>query len=133
MWSDICCDSSGRAITIAERKRILLDNIHGVDLDAAAVEVTKLNLLLKCLEGETRETLGFTQRLFRERALPDLGHNILCGNSLICTDIMPTEPWKQMSDDEKSRINPFDYERAFAQVFKQGGFDAVIGNPPYIR
>jgi hypothetical protein len=120
-------------LTIAERKRILLDNIHGVDLDASAVEVTKLNLLLKCLEGETSQTLGFQQRLFRERALPDLGHNILCGNSLIGTDIMATDAWKAMSDDEKRRINPFDYERAFPKEFKQGGFDAVIGNPPYVR
>ena len=120
-------------LTIAERKRILLSNIHGVDLDPAAVEVTKLNLLLKCLEGETSQTLGFQQRLFRDRALPDLGHNILCGNSLIATDIMATDAWKEMSDEEKQRINPFDYERAFPQVFKQGGFDAVIGNPPYVR
>ena len=120
-------------LTIAERKRILLCNIHGVDLDPAAVEVTKLNLLLKCLEGETSQTLGFQQRLFRDRALPDLGHNILCGNSLIATDIMGTDAWKKMSDEEKQRVNPFDYDRAFPQVFKQGGFDAVIGNPPYIR
>ena len=60
------------SLTITERKRILLDHIHGVDLDGQAVEVTKLNLLLKCLEGETSQTLGFEQRLFRERALPDL-------------------------------------------------------------
>ncbi|MBK8266784.1 MAG: N-6 DNA methylase [Planctomycetes bacterium] len=54
--------SGGWALTIAERKRILLDHIHGVDLDNQAVEVTKLNLLLKCLEGETSQTLGFEQR-----------------------------------------------------------------------
>ena len=122
------------ALTITERKRILLDHIHGVDLDSQAVEVTKLNLLLKCLEGETAETLGFQQRLFRERALPDLGRNILCGNSLIGTDIIGTEAWQKMTDDERARINPFDYERAFPQAFKSKtpGFDAVIGNPPYV-
>lgn len=122
-------------LTISERKRILLAHIHGVDIDAQAVEVTKLNLLLKCLEGETSQTLGFEQRLFRERALPDLGKNILCGNSLIGTDIIGTEAWNQMSEEERRRINPFDYERAFPAVFKGkgGGFDAVIGNPPYRR
>jgi len=120
-------------LTIAERKRIRLDNIHGVDLDASAVEVTKLNLLLKCLEGETSQTLGFQQRMWHERALPDLGHNILCGNSLIGTDIMATDGWKEMSDEEKRRINPFDYKLAFPKAFKQGGFDAVIGNPPYLN
>lgn len=126
--------TGGWALTIAERKRILLDHIHGVDLDGQAVEVTKLNLLLKCLEGETSATLGFQQRLIHDRALPDLGRNIQCGNSLIGTDIMWTEPWKEMSEEDKRRINPFDYERAFPQVFKgkDGGFDAVIGNPPYV-
>lgn len=106
------------ALTIAERKRILLDHIHGVDLDGQAVEVTKLNLLLKCLEGETSQTLGFEGRLFRERALPDLGKNILCGNSLIGTDIIGTDAWQKMSEDDRARVNPFDYERAFPQVFK---------------
>ena len=116
----------GWSLTIAERKRILLDHIHGVDLDGQAVEVTKLNLLLKCLEGETRESLGFEQRLFRERALPDLGKNILCGNSLIGTDIIGTKAWEGMSEEERRRVNPFDYERAFAKVFKQQDRKSVV-------
>jgi len=62
-----------------------------------------------------------------------LGKNILCGNSLIGTDIIGTEAWNAMTEEERRRINPFDYERAFPGVFRQGGFDAVIGNPPYIR
>jgi len=125
----------GWALTIAERKRILLDHIHGVDIDSQAVEVTKLNLLLKCLEGETSATLGFQHRLIQDRALPDLGKNILCGNSLIGTDIIGTDAWKEMDEEERLRINPFDYKRAFSQVFKgkDGGFDAVIGNPPYLN
>lgn len=124
----------GWALTIAERKRILLTHLHGVDLDAQAVEVTKLNLLLKCLEGETSQTLGFDGRLFRERALPDLGKNILCGNSLIGTDIIGTPAWKRMTQEERDRMKPFDYEHAFQQVFGNGkseGFNAIIGNPPY--
>lgn len=127
--------AGGWALTIAERKRILLDHIHGVDVDGQAVEVTKLNLLLKCLEGETSHTLGFDQRLFKDRALPDLGHNILCGNSLIGTDIMSTDVWKQTSEIERARLNPFDYKLAFPKLFKGsgGGFDVVIGNPPYVR
>jgi len=129
---------AGYTLTIAERKRILLTHIHGVDLDHQAVEVSKLNLLLKCLEGETRETLGFShifsKTKSRERALPDLGHNILCGNSLIGTDIIGTDAWDEMSEDERECVNPFDYENAFVDVFKgkNGGFDTVIGNPPYI-
>ena len=73
-------------LTIAERKRILLDNIYGVDIDAQAVETTKLSLLLKVLEGETQQSLQTVFRTFQERALPDLGKNIECGNSLIGPD-----------------------------------------------
>src|SRR6185437_11633082 len=86
------------ALTIAERKRILLDNIHGVDIDYQAVEVTKLSLLLKVLEGETMESVGGLWTLFRERALPDLGRNIQCGNSLIGTDIRNTPEWRELDD-----------------------------------
>ena len=68
------------------KKRILLNNIFGVDIDPQAVEVTKLSLLLKVLEGETQQTLATQLRLFHERALPDLADNIKCGNSLIGPD-----------------------------------------------
>ena len=73
-------------LTIAEKKRILLNNIFGVDIDSQAVEVTKLSLLLKVLEGENSQTLENQYRLFHERALPDLASNIKCGNSLIAPD-----------------------------------------------
>jgi type II restriction/modification system DNA methylase subunit YeeA len=63
-------------LTTTERKRILLQNIFGVDIDAQAVEVTKLSLLLKVLEGESEQTLATQLRFYHERALPDLGRNI---------------------------------------------------------
>lgn len=119
-------------LTTAERKRILLNNIYGVDIDTQAVEVTKLSLLLKVLEGENEETINSSLRLFHERALPDLGNNIKCGNSLIGTDFYNNQ--LDFSDDEERyRINAFDWEKEFPEVFKAGGFDAVIGNPPYIQ
>jgi predicted type IV restriction endonuclease len=120
-------------LTTAERKRILLNNIYGVDIDSQAVEVTKLSLLLKVLEGETGETLNQQMRLFHERALPDLGSNIKCGNSLIGPDFYDNMQMNLMADEEKYRVNVFDWQREFAEVFKSGGFDAVIGNPPYVR
>lgn len=70
-------------LTTQEKKRILLNNIYGVDIDSQAVEVTKLSLLLKVLEGESNQSLTSQLSLFQERALPDLDHNIKCGNSLI--------------------------------------------------
>ena len=120
-------------LTTAERKNILLNNIYGVDIDSQAVEVTKLSLLLKVLEGETGETLNQQMRLFHERALPDLGSNIKCGNSLIGPDFYESRQMGLMDSEEMYRVNVFDWEREFAEVFKAGGFDAVIGNPPYVR
>ena len=116
-------------LTTAEKKRILLNNIFGVDIDQQAVEVTKLSLLLKVLEEENEENIEKQIKLFAERALPSLHENIKCGNSLIGTDILTPE----MPADEIKRINPFDWDREFADVMKAGGFDAVIGNPPYVR
>ncbi|MGD0536282.1 MAG: N-6 DNA methylase [Verrucomicrobiota bacterium] len=123
----------GWKLTIAERKRILLNNIFGVDIDTQAVEVTKLSLLLKVLEGETGQSLQTLFRFSQERALPDLGDNIKCGNSLIGPDFYQQAELPLLTDDEKYRINVFDWHAEFPQIFKVGGFDAVIGNPPYIR
>ena len=116
-------------LTTAEKKRILLNNIFGVDIDQQAVEVTKLSLLLKVLEEENQETVSKQLTITTERALPSLDKNIKCGNSLIGWDIYTPE----MSDDEVKRIKPFDWSKEFAPVMAAGGFDAVIGNPPYVR
>ncbi|REK21897.1 MAG: restriction endonuclease subunit M, partial [Planctomycetota bacterium] len=120
-------------LTTAERKRILLDHIYGVDIDPQAVEVTKLSLLLKVLEGENQESLEKQTRLFRERALPDLSDNIKCGNSLIGPDFYQGQQLDMFDEEERARINVFDWETEFVQIMSSGGFDAVIGNPPYIR
>ncbi len=118
-------------LTTAEKKKILLNNIYGVDIDAQAVEVTKLNLLLKALEGESEETLESQLKMFRERALPDLRGNIKCGNSLIGPDFYDDTQLDLLDDEERYRINAFDWEREFEEIMKDGGFDAVIGNPPW--
>jgi hypothetical protein len=118
-------------LTTAERKRILLNNIYGVDIDPQAVEVTKLSLLLKVLEGESDETLAKQLQLFHERALPDLSENVKCGNSLIESDFYDNQQMTLLEDNERYRINSFNWNIEFAEVLKSGGFDAVIGNPPY--
>ena len=172
----------GWKLAIAERKRILLDNIYGVDIDAQAVETTKLSLLLKVLEGETQQSLQTVFKTFQERALPDLGKNIKCGNSLIGPDFYEQQQLALLDEEERYRINVFDWPAEFPQVFHantsgselhdspapadypwageplhgsysykkkkiektaprpwpiesewEGGFDAVIGNPPYVR
>jgi type I restriction-modification system DNA methylase subunit len=121
-------------LTISEKKKILLNNIFGVDIDSQAVEVTKLSLLLKTLEGETSETVGQTYKMFHERALPDLADNIKCGNSLIGPDFFDNKDPTSIDPDEYKRINPFDWQKEFPQIFsrKNTGFDIVIGNPPWV-
>ncbi len=120
-------------LTTAERKLILLSHIYGVDIDPQAVEVTKRSLLLKVLEGENQETLNRQLKIFRERALPDLASNIKCGNSLIGPDFYDGQQMSLFDEDEMLRINAFDWQVEFAEIMKSGGFDAVIGNPPYVR
>jgi hypothetical protein len=114
-------------LTTNEKKKILLNNIYGVDIDTNAVEVTKLSLLLKCMEGETQASIANQKTMFNERVLPTLENNIKSGNSLIDTDYYDN----QLDFGEERKIKPFSWQKAFPNVFKNGGFDVVIGNPPY--
>ncbi len=114
-------------LTTSEKKRILLNNIFGVDIDVNAVEVTKLSLLLKCMEGETEASIQNQLKLWNERILPTLDDNIKDGNSLIDLDFYSSE----IEFGIEKKIKPFNWHRAFPNVFINGGFDVVIGNPPY--
>ncbi len=96
--------------SLESRRQIISNNIYGVDLNEESVEITKLSLFLK-LATNTGITKGFQ--------LPNLDKNIKCGNSII-------NDFKTVG--EKS----FDWEKEFCEVFKIGGFDIIIGNPPYI-
>ena len=125
--------STNWRLTSSERKRILLTHIYGVDIDQQAVETTKLSLLLKVLEGESGETITRQLELLKERALPDLERNILCGNSLIDGEFYNKIQMNLLDEDTAYRVNVFDWEASFPQIMKRGGFDIIIGNPPYIR
>ena len=95
--------------SLESRRQIISDNIYGVDLNEESVEITKLSLFLK-LASNTGITKGFQ--------LPNLDKNIKCGNSLI--------------DDEKIVANKaFNWKEEFKDIFDNGGFDIVVGNPPY--
>ena len=114
-------------LTMAVKKQILLNNIYGVDIDLNAVEVTKLSLLLKCLEGETTASIQEQFSLWGGSILPTLDANIKSGNSLIGPDFLD-----DFKDEEQlNSIKPFNWQKSFSKVFKKGGFDVVIGNPPY--
>jgi type I restriction-modification system DNA methylase subunit len=114
-------------LTTAEKKKILLNNIFGVDLDSNAVEVTKLSLLIKCLEGETEASIQQQLNIWNERVLPTLDNNIKDGNSLIDIDFYSD----QLDYGFEKKIKPFNWNKSFSEIFQNGGFNIVIGNPPY--
>ena len=87
-------------------KSILENNIYGVDINEESVEIAKLSMWLRTAQ--------------KGRQLSDLSNNIKCGNSLI-------------DDPEIAGEKAFNWENEFPQVFTKGGFDLVIGNPPYVR
>jgi type I restriction-modification system DNA methylase subunit len=116
-------------LTIQERKRILTTHIFGVDIDSQAVEVTNLSLMLKAIEGiQSGEIQGL---LFSERVLPDMSHNIKCGNSIIGMDFYE-QGTLGLTDDEQYKINAFDWAHEFPDSMDNGGFDVILGNPPYV-
>jgi adenine-specific DNA-methyltransferase len=117
-------------LTIAEKQHILQNNIFGVDIDPQAVEVTKLSLYLKLLENEGKEAEGQLFSFSDMALLPSLEENIKCGNSLVGTDFY-NQKTLGLTEDEQIKVNCFDWEKEFPSIFRNGGFDIVIGNPPY--
>ncbi len=116
-------------LTTSLKRQIVRNNLCGVDIDPQAVEVTQLSLYLKILEGETRNSLAAQRNLFpSESLLPDLTGNIRLGNSVVESDYFDLFG----NGEDRLRIRPFDWPLGFPQVLP-GGFDAVIGNPPYVR
>ncbi len=120
-------------LSTAEKSKILVNNIFGVDIDQQAVEVTRLSLLLKVLEDENLE---YKEELFKaehHHLLPDLSENIKCGNSLIGNDFYKDRDLTLFGNEEIRKINTFDWEKEFSSIIQQGGFNCVIGNPPYVK
>lgn len=114
-------------LTLKKKKEILLNNVYGVDIDFQATEVTQLSLYLKLLEDVTMHD-AHQFGLFKETILPDLRKNIINGNSLIGRDIIEGQLFAEV---DENKLKPMNFEDAFPEVMKRGGFDAVVGNPPY--
>jgi adenine-specific DNA-methyltransferase len=115
-------------LSLLQKRQVLINNIYGVDIDPQAVEVAQLSLYLKLLEDETIASAKSQQRALHAALLPSLSKNIVCGNSLIGWDILEG---KLFDSGEERKLNPMNFEDAFPEVMKRGGFDAIVGNPPY--
>lgn len=118
-------------LTLQYKRQILLNCIYGVDIDPQAVEVAQLSLYLKLLEEETTASAHQQQQLeIGVTLLPSLSRNIVMGNSLVTLE---DEGGDLFSMEKLHETKSLDFKAAFSQVFRTGGFDLVIGNPPYIK
>ena len=125
-WRD--ADEEKYRLTARFKGQILVNNIFGVDIDDQACEVTRMSLYLKLLEDVD------AQFLMKTALLPPLDANVKCGNSLIGSDYFDVgQTFLSVDEDERRCVNPFDWEVEFEEIMKAGGFDAVIGNPPYLN
>lgn len=99
---------------------VLRENLYGVDINPASVEITQLALWLHTARGD--------------RPLSSLDHHIRPGNSLVGEEFWLGQIDLDLYDAEaKDRVNTFDWDAAFPEVHERGGFDVVIGNPPYVK
>jgi hypothetical protein len=120
-------------LTLEAKRGIILQNIWGVDINRYAVEVARFSLLLKILEGEEAATVDQFIASSREQALPNLSSNIKSGNSLVDSGYFDFDETINTDEILLYKINPFDWSDEFEFLQKTGGFDAIIGNPPYVR
>jgi type I restriction-modification system DNA methylase subunit len=120
-------------LTLQERQRILCEHIFGVDIDPQAVEIARFSLLLKVLEDVPASAIAAHWQAQHTRALPNLRDNIQCGNSLVDSAYFEYDEDALTDIEHFASLNPLDWSATFPKVFAAGGFDALIGNPPYIR
>lgn len=120
-------ERAGRPVGLAERAGLVKDHLFGVDIDGAAVEVAKLSLLLAVLGDEVIDTSR------ARNLLPDLSGNLLVGNSLVEPVFDAVVPAAAAIPERRAAVAPLDLRRGFAGVIEAGGFNLIVGNPPYVR
>lgn len=119
-------------LNIEGRRKLINDCIYGVDINPEAVEVSKMSLCLRLIDNYTPkdfEAVG----LLGSQILKGIGSNIKCGNSLVENDIVKKFPSIESNLKELQETNAFDWKMSFPEVFENGGFDFIVGNPPYVE
>ena len=121
--------SSNYVLSYEKKRSILQNNIFGVDIDPLAVEVAKFSLLLKALENSSLEEAEAFHRRTHLRILPNLDENIKNGNSLVNMSYAQFDRTVYQNIPLMNKLKMFDWNTEFGNR----KFDAIIGNPPYIR
>jgi type I restriction-modification system DNA methylase subunit len=120
-------ENGGLRLSVVRKADVLKNNLFGVDIDPQAVEITMMSLYLKAIEGER------SQLPPKHHILPELKYNIICGNSLIASDFFQAQQLSFLDEEGRARVNVFNWDDVFSETLRNGGFDVVIGNPPYVR
>jgi hypothetical protein len=124
-------DATGPAnISFAEKKEILLNSIHGVDIDRQCIAAAKLLLVIKLMENEHAESLPGDFFTVCTEVFRGLRHTIQVGNSVIGPEIINEDLWQFFPSPGRQSINPFEWKSSFPEIMVSGGFDAIIGVPP---
>ncbi|WP_211295319.1 Eco57I restriction-modification methylase domain-containing protein [Neolewinella xylanilytica] len=123
-----------RHLTLNAKREIVLRNLWGVDFNRYAVEVARFSLLLKILEDEEAASVDHFIATSKNKALPSLSDNIKSGNSLVGSDYYAFDERVLTDEALLFKINPLEWADEFEFLASEGGgFDAIIGNPPYVR
>lgn len=120
-------------LTLQAKHQLITANIFGVDINPYAVEVTKFSLLLKLLENENAGSIDNFLVKYGQKVLPNLEENIKCGNSLVDDTYFEYDPDAIEDDELLFKLKPFNWYEEFPFLVETNGFDAIVGNPPYVR
>ncbi len=121
------------SLSLSEKHTILIDNIFGVDINPYAVEVAHFSLLLRLIENENAVSIQSFLDSTGEKVLPNLDENIKCGNSLLDDSYFEFDEGAEDNDELLFKINPFNWADEFPFLEEDKGFNAIVGNPPYVR
>ena len=130
--AELYADLEYPVLNINGRRKLINNCIYGVDINPEAVEVSKMSLCLRLIDNYSPEDFG-TVGLLGSQILKGIGANIRCGNTLVGTDIEQHYPTIADNLKELQETNAFHWESSFPAVFENGGFDFVVGNPPYVE
>lgn len=125
-------DSEHYELSLEGKIKVLKNCIFGVDINPYAVEVAIFSLSIKLLEGETSASIA-SYLLNHKCVLPKLDKNIQSGNSLVDDKYFIHDESIVSNLDDLSELSPFNWEERYPAIFENGGFDAIVGNPPFVR